>query len=84
MDNSTIKLQKEHEYFLSNLNDLATKYNGKYVVVKDEAILGVYETEELAINKTLLTQKLGTFLVRKCSKDTNVYKQTFHSRVSFN
>lgn len=78
-----LKLEKEFNYFLNNLTTLVEKYEGKYIVIKNETVLGAYDTRDLAISETSKTETLGTFLVQKCSQSEENYTQTYHSRVSF-
>ncbi|HZE60921.1 MAG TPA: DUF5678 domain-containing protein [Burkholderiales bacterium] len=80
MDNP---LKKEFAYFLANQKEMVEKYNGKVVVIKDEKVIGVFETEAEAVSKTQKDHKLGTFLVQKVEPGTSGYTQTFHSRVAF-
>jgi len=76
-------LQKEFRFYIENQEDLVKKYNGKFVVIKDQNIIGAYHDELEAIKKTSEEHELGTFLVQKCEPGTNSYTQTFHSRVAF-
>lgn len=77
------QLDKEFEYYLAHQDEVVEKYNGKYVVIRDEQILGAYDDELTAITETQKSYKLGTFLVQKVSPGTEDYTQTFHSRVVF-
>ncbi len=76
-------LAKEFQFFLENQESLIKEYNGKVVVIKDNKILGAYDSEIEAINKTKLQHTLGTFLVQRVAHGDSGYTQTFHSRVSF-
>lgn len=78
------KLEKEFQYFLANLKEFVAKYEGKYMVIKSENVLGVYDSIEEAISETLKSHEMGTFMVQKCNADEESYTQTFHSRVIFN
>jgi hypothetical protein len=75
-------LKKEFEYFLANQQQLAEQHRGKFVVIKDRKIIGVYDNELTAINETKKTYEPGTFLVQKVQPE-NGYSQTFHSRAVF-
>ena len=75
-------LKKEFEYFLANQKELVEKHNGKYVVVKGQQVIGVYDEELAAIADTKKNHPLGTFLVQKVDAGKE-YSQTFHSRVVF-
>ena len=76
-------LEREFNYYLQHQDDLVAKYNGKFVVIKDDKVLGAYDNELEAVEKTSKDHKLGTFLVQKCEPGTESYTQTFHSRVAF-
>jgi hypothetical protein len=77
------QLKKEFEYYIAHQDELVKQYNGKYVVIKDYTIIGAYDTELEAVQKTSLNHELGTFLVQKCEPGSNSYTQTYHSRVVF-
>ena len=62
---------------------LVKKYSGKYIVIKDQQVLGVYETDLEAISKTSENHEIGTFLVHKCESGEQNYTATFYSRVAF-
>lgn len=76
-------LEKEFQYYLANQSELAQKYNGKFVVIKGESVIGAYNSEADAYFITLKTEPIGTFLIQFCSSSTESHSQTFHSRVSF-
>jgi len=76
-----IMLESEFDFFLKNQATLVSKYRGKYIVIKNKKILGVYNDISSAINETSKTEKPGTFLVQKCEPGKAVYTQFFHSRV---
>lgn len=75
-------LEKEYKYFESIADDLAKKYPHKYVVIKDESVIGVYDTIQDALTVTAKDHKLGTFIVQQCEEVERAI-QRFHSRVSF-
>jgi hypothetical protein len=79
----TTPLKKEFDYYLAHQNELVTKYNGMYVVIKDEKVIGAFEDQLKAVSETAKTHELGTFLVQKVEPGTDAYKQVFHSRVAF-
>lgn len=76
-----MKLEQEFNYYLSHQDELVKKYNGKFVVIKDESVLGAYDSEAQAVVETSKSHELGTFLVQKCEPGRNSYTQTYHSRV---
>ncbi|MBM4161687.1 MAG: hypothetical protein FJ217_11405 [Ignavibacteria bacterium] len=74
-------LDKEFKYFLDHQDELLTKYEGRYIVIKDQKVIGSYESELEAYTETRKKHKLGTFLIQHCIPGKAAYTQTFHSRV---
>jgi hypothetical protein len=75
-------LQSEFEYYLAHQDELVQKYGGKVIVIKDHAVIGVYDSDIQAVTETVKEHELGTFLVQACEPGRNSYRQTFHSRVA--
>jgi hypothetical protein len=76
-------LEKEFKYYVENQAELAKKYSGKYIVIKNQKVIGVFESEIEAVEKTSANHELGTFIVQKCEPGKESYTQTYHSRVVF-
>ena len=76
-------LKDDFRYYLTHRDELLKKYEGKFLAIKDQQVIGVYMDETEAINKTALDHELGTFLVQECSADPNSTKQTYYSRAIF-
>ena len=76
-------LDREFEYYLKNQNELVKDYNGKYIVIKEDKVIGVYDSESTAYFETEKQHEAGTFLIQFCEPGDGAYSQSFHSRVSF-
>jgi hypothetical protein len=76
-------LEKEFNYYLAHQDELVRKFGGKYIVIKDQKVIGAYGGEIEAIQESVKSHQLGTFLVQKCEPGSAGYTQTFHSRVAF-
>jgi hypothetical protein len=76
-------LKKEFEYYLANQDDLVKRFNGRFVVIRDQKVVGDYADQLSAITEAQKTYALGTFLVQKVEPGNAAYTQTFHSRVAF-
>lgn len=76
-------LQKQLEYFKSHQNELVKKYEGKFLVIKDQEVQGVYNTEIEAYTDAKSKFELGAFLIQQCLPGQESYTQTFHSRIVF-
>ena len=77
-------LQKEFNYYLKHQVDLVAKYSGKFIVLKDEKVIGAYSSHSQAYNTSAKKEKLGTFLIQHCLPGKEGYTQTFHSQVIIN
>ncbi|HCR52315.1 TPA: hypothetical protein DIV48_01535 [Candidatus Kaiserbacteria bacterium] len=76
-------LQKELEYFKRHQAELVSKYEGKFLVIKDEEVKGDYDSEIQAYTEAKERFDLGTFLIQECRPGEESYTQTFHSRALF-
>lgn len=75
-------LQKQLNYFKSNQDELLKKHKGKFLVIKDQKVQGVYDTEIEAYTDAKNKFELGAFLIQQCLPGQESYTQTFHSRVA--
>ena len=76
-------LQIELEYFKGHQEELVKKYEGRFLVIKDRTVQGVYDTEISAYEFASKNFTLGTFLIQHCLPGQESYTQTFHSRATF-
>jgi len=76
-------LIKEFEFYLANQTDLVEKYNGRVLAIKNQKVIGDYESYMEAIEETKKDNELGTFLVQLCTPGERAYTMEFHSMVSF-
>ena len=77
------KLEKEFNFYLKNQDELVKKFNGKFIVIKGEEVLGSYDSHREAFEKTKVDHELGTFLIQLCEPGKDGYTLTFHSNVTF-
>tara|TARA_R110002049_G_scaffold185921_3_gene354200 strand:- start:1200 stop:1436 length:237 start_codon:yes stop_codon:yes gene_type:complete len=76
-------LEQEFKYYLDNQEKFVSQYEGKYLVIIGEEIVGVYSSDEEAYFESEKKYESGTFLIQFCEAGDNSYTQSFHSRVSF-
>ena len=76
-------LEKEFEYYLKNQKELLEKYLNKYLVIKNEEVVGNFDTKQEAYDFATSKFKLGEFLIQYCIPGNLGYTQTFHSQVIF-
>ncbi|MCY3627049.1 MAG: hypothetical protein OXG88_05360 [Gammaproteobacteria bacterium] len=79
----TAKLIREFDYYLKHQDEFVKKYYGKYIVLKNDEVIGTFDTATLAVLETSKTHELGTFLVQLVSTGDEAYTATFHSRARF-
>ncbi len=77
------QLKKELEYFKTHQDELVKKHEGKFLVIKDQQVQGVYETELGAYTEAKEKFTLGTFLIQQCLPGKESYTQSFYSRATF-
>ena len=70
-------------YYLQHQQELVEQYNGKYLVIKDNGVAGVYDNESDAYFDSVEKYGLGNFLIQLCTEGKEAYTQTFSSRVVF-
>ena len=83
MSSVSAPLREAFAYYLDHQDELVEKYAGKFIVIKDGAVLDAYDDELTAITQTQRSHKIGTFLVQRVTPGKSAYTQTFHSRVVF-
>jgi len=76
-------LEKEFKYYLDNQKTLVKKYNGRFIAIVGEEIVGDYSSEEEAFINTSKKNQPGSFLIILCEPGEGSYTQSFHSRVVF-
>jgi len=76
-------LDKEFKYYLAHQNELLPKYDGKYVMVVGEKVVGAYNSISEAYYKGRNEYGPGNFLVQLCTPGNSAYTVTYRSRVSF-
>ena len=78
----SIPLEEEFGYYLANQDRLLALHRGQFIVIKNQCILGSYDSEAEAVRVTCAQHELGTFLVQKCVPGNSGYVRMYHSRVA--
>lgn len=81
MDNSELK--DEFNFYKKHQDELVKKYEGKYIVIHNDTIFGVFSSNEEAIREASKELELGTFLIQLVGKGEENYTQVFHTRVGY-
>ncbi len=80
---TSVMLKDEFDFYIKNQEELVGKYKGKFLVIKGQKVIGVYDSEIDAYTRTVEKEELGTFLIQECQPGQENYTQTFRTRVIF-
>jgi hypothetical protein len=58
---------KEFLWYESQEENLLRQYMGRYIVIKNEQVIGDYGTRKLARQQTLKNHQAGTFIIHLCT-----------------
>jgi len=72
---------RDFNFFLESMSNLYQVYGRKFVAVKNQNILGAYNTFNEALENTLKTDELGTFLIQECFDSREKMVQHFQCNV---
>ena len=61
----------EIAFYKANRREFVKQYENKFVVIKGEALLGVYDTRSQAHDSTLVNHAAGSFIIER---PTNIIK----------
>lgn len=75
-------LEKEYRYYEKIASRLAQEHPNKFAVIKDEQVIGIYNSIEHALKETSKIHELGTFIVQHCKEEKDIVHR-YSSRVSF-
>lgn len=79
MDNQV----NDYKFFEENRAKLVTAYPNKFVVIADEEVVGVFDSEEEAYDDSVGKYKLGTFLIQQCIPAKEEEVAVFHTKAIF-
>ena len=72
----------DYEYFIHNMSSLYGQYGHKFLVIKNKAVIGVYDDMDTAYDETRLKEEVGTFIIQECVDDPAKLVLTFQANVS--
>lgn len=65
--------KKDYTWFLTNYSELFSKYGSSYLAIKNENVIGIYNSYAEGVKETLKTEQIGTFIVQKCDGSETAY-----------
>lgn len=76
-------LEKELQFFINNQERLVKEHRGKTLVIKDEAVVGVYDTTLEAYTEAMKKYEPGTFMIQPCNEGSDAYTVVITSHELF-
>jgi hypothetical protein len=65
--------KQDFDFFIEKYKELYNEYGHKFLVIRNQRILGSYDTELEAITDTKKQYPLGSFIVQECNGDESGY-----------
>jgi len=56
-------------HFRENLGTLLESYDGMFIVVKDQYVIGAFSSFDEAYTATIEKEELGSFIIQHCTQD---------------
>jgi hypothetical protein len=72
---------QDYEYFLKNMEELYKQHGHKFLSLKNQQVLGVYDSFQNALAETLKHEEYGTFLIQECFQNKEECVQYFQRNV---
>lgn len=72
-------LKEEFQFYLDNQSQLVSEFNGKFLVIIGQKVVGAYRTMHEAATKAAKKYQLGTFLIQQCTEGEEAYTQDFYN-----
>ena len=73
----------DYDFFINNLAELYKEYGHRFLVIKNEKVVGVYNSFDDALTETLKTEKPGSFLIQECVENPKDLVLTFQGNIAF-
>lgn len=65
--------EKDFKWFVDNYKSLYRAYGNSFLAIKNERVLGAYNTYAEAVKETEKSEKIGTFIVQECNGSESAY-----------
>ena len=65
--------KKDFDFFVSNYKKFFEEYGHKFLAIKNNAILGAYDSVQDAISDLSPKYEIGTYIIQECTNDDSSY-----------
>lgn len=69
----------DFKWFNENRKELFNKYGLSYLAIKNQEVIGVYDSYSAGVKNTQLSEKIGTFIVEHCTNVDADYMNYIYS-----
>lgn len=66
-------MREDFEWFEQHYEEFQSMYGNAFLVIKNQKIIGVYDSYGAGVRETQKTEELGTFIVQECNKECVAY-----------
>lgn len=67
--NMMSEVDKNYEYFMEHLKELYAQYKGKFLVLKEQAVVDAYDDLSTAYREATEKYGRGNFSIQECKSD---------------
>lgn len=67
-------LEKELKFYQAHKEEFLKHYKGKFVLIKDNELVGVFDNDETAFNTGVDKFGVASFLIKQVLKDEEIQK----------
>jgi len=75
-------LKEEFKYYLDHQAELLPKYNGKYLVIVGNQVMGSYTSQDEAFYTSRKQYGAGNFLIQLCTPGDSAYTIRYYSPIN--
>ena len=63
----------DFSWYKKNIKSLHEKYGDKYIAIKDEKVLGSFDSYAEGVKVTSQSLPIGSFIIQRCGADESAY-----------
>jgi hypothetical protein len=71
--------EQDLQYFVEHQEELVQKYEGRVLVIKDQRVIGAYDSALEAYLEAQKNHQVGSFLIQPCHPGADAYTVTITS-----
>lgn len=65
---------KDFEYFVEHYHDLYETYGHKFLAIRDETVIGHFDSVLDAINSLSDKYEIGSYIIQECTGEESAYR----------